>query len=107
MSTLNYGPAVHKLVDLVEARIPEQRPCFILRGPFRCALIVPVLSASYDFMRAFNRATVDCAEHAGLIVLGQRLEDVPPYSYGGKTWQYEPARKGRTIALPQTGGERA
>lgn len=101
--TDNLRPAVRQLVSLLEFRIPEAqqgRPCYLMRTRSDAGLVVPVLSASYDFMRAFKRTTTDEAAALGLIILGDHLGDIPPYSYGGPRWSYRTCGlKGRTIAL--------
>ncbi|MFD9630133.1 hypothetical protein [Streptomyces violascens] len=101
--TRKLRPAVRDLIGSLEFRTPEAaqgRPCYLMRTRHDAGLVVPVLSASYDFLRAFRRATVDEAVKLGLIVLGPELRDMPPYSYGGNRWGYQACGlKGRTIAL--------
>jgi hypothetical protein len=101
--TQKLRPAVRDLIRSLEFHAAESaqgRPCYLMRTAHDAGLVVPVLSSSYDFLRAFRRAAVDEALKLGLVVLGEELRDMPPYSYGGTRWGYQTCGlKGRTIAL--------
>lgn len=102
-NTQKLRPAVRDLIKSLEFRAVQNaqgRPCYLMRTTHDAGLVVPVLSASYDFLRAFRRATVDEAVNLGLVALGEDLRDMPPYSYGGTRWGYRTCGlKGRTITL--------
>lgn len=91
--------AVDKLVRTL-GRKAELGTCWILRRERQCALIVPMPDGSFAFMCGARRATIDAAERDGLVVIGDRLVDVRPYSGGGDQWSWDGGYlKGRTIAL--------
>ncbi|MFJ7999039.1 hypothetical protein ACIQ7D_18090 [Streptomyces sp. NPDC096310] len=96
-------PAVRDLISALAFRAMEAqqgRPCWVMRTKTDAGLVVPVLTSSYDFLRAYRRSTVDEAVTLGYVALGDQLQDMPAYSYGGPRWSYRTCGlKGRTIAL--------
>ena len=90
---------VRNLARLVAAREGAHSPCWLIRTHDNCALIVPSLTARMEYLRTFKRATVDEAEVLGLIVLGGRMEDVPPFT-GAPRWLVDlGASMGRTVSV--------
>jgi hypothetical protein len=95
-------PAVQNLLTLIKFRASYGRPCYLKRNSTNAALIVPSLSTGpdgpYEYLRTFRRTTTDEAIRLGLTELGPQLVDVP-LTGTGTHWVFEPAHKGRTIAL--------
>jgi len=94
-----YRRPVRNLTRLIAFRQGMHSPCWLVRTHDNCALIVPSLTARMEYLRTFKRATVDEAEVMGLIVLGGKLEDVPPFT-GCPRWLTEMgASMGRTVSV--------
>lgn len=99
MSTPMMRPAIRNLVDALLFREGMHSPCWVMRTHDNCALVVPTMMGTLEFLRCVKRRTLDDAEALGLLAVGEALETVPPYGCVPLSWLSVGATKGRTIAL--------
>lgn len=91
---------VRELAELVEFRKDMHSPCWVIRTPDNCALIVPTLHGRMEYLRTFKRATITEAVAMRLVVLGDELEKVPGFT-GVPSWLLKcGADMGRMISIP-------
>ena len=62
--------SVKGLLRLLAQRAALSAPCWVIRTPDNCALVVPTTAGQLEFSRTFKRPIVDEALVTGLIALG-------------------------------------
>lgn len=93
--------SVKGLLRLLAQRAALPTPCWLIRTPDNCALVVPTAAGRWEFSRTFKRPVIDEALVTRLIALGD-IGTVPEFRAAPPWLRELGVVHGRPIAATQT-----